>query len=173
MALTEVGRWAVAILFTGLLGWASISDIRVRKIPNWTVLAILGLFAPWAVLSTSHWVVWALAAGAIALIVSVILYMVGMVGAGDSKLFAAVALFVGMSHLPHLALGTALVGGAIAAVSILTRPRRAMVMLTMRGKGDFGRGIPYGVAIAAAAVAIVWINLLNLPISTSILDLGR
>ncbi len=173
MALAEVGRWAVAILFTGLLGWASISDIRVRKIPNWTVLAILGLFIPWAVLSTSQWVIWALAAGAVALVVSVILYMVGMVGAGDSKLFAAVALFVGMARLPHLALGTALVGGLIALISLVSRPNRAMVMLTMRGKGDFGRGIPYGVAIAAAAAAIVWVNLLNLPISASILDLGR
>jgi hypothetical protein len=30
----------------------------------------------------------------------------------------------------------------------------------MRGKGDFGRGIPYGVAIAAGGVVVVWSQLI-------------
>ncbi len=163
MPLTEIARWAVAGLFTATLAWAAISDIRVRKIPNWTVLCILALFAPWATLSTGEWVLWALAAGAIALAVSVALYLTGVVGAGDSKLFAAAALFVGMGGLSRLAVYTALVGGVIALISFASRPRRAMVMVTMRGKGDFGRGIPYGVAIALAAAAIVWVALLRIP----------
>jgi prepilin peptidase CpaA len=173
MLLAEAGRWAIAGLLTAALAWASISDIRVRKIPNWTVLSVLVLFLPWAVMSTAPWVLWALAAGAIALVVSIALYAVGVVGAGDSKLFAAVALFVGMGHLAQLAIITALVGGVIAAISLLTRPRRALVMLNMRGKGDFGRGVPYGVAIAVAGAAIVWISLLGPPMATSILNLGR
>jgi hypothetical protein len=28
-------------------------------------------------------------------------------------------------------------------------------MFHMRGKGDFGRGVPYGVAIAIATIAII------------------
>ena len=43
----------------------------------------------------------------------------------------------------------------IALISLVSRPTRAMVMLHMRGKGDFGRGIPYGVAIAIATICIV------------------
>jgi hypothetical protein len=35
-------------------------------------------------------------------------------------------------------------------------------MFTLRGEGDFGRGIPYGVAIAIAGVLVVWGALLNL-----------
>jgi hypothetical protein len=31
-----------------------------------------------------------------------------------------------------------------------------MVMFSMRGKGDWGRGIPYGVAIAAGGAVILW-----------------
>jgi hypothetical protein len=31
-----------------------------------------------------------------------------------------------------------------------------MVMLTMGGKGDWGRGIPYGVAIAIGAAVVMW-----------------
>jgi hypothetical protein len=37
-------------------------------------------------------------------------------------------------------------------------------MLKMRGKGDFGSGIPYGVAIAVAAAALVWADLLKIPV---------
>jgi prepilin peptidase CpaA len=107
---------------------------------------------------------WALLAGAIAFAVSFALYAGGVVGAGDSKLFAAVALFVGLPHLVLLTVGTAFVGGAIALISIVARPRRALVMINMRARGDFGRGIPYGVAIALAAAAVVWAQVLGYPL---------
>jgi len=55
----------------------------------------------------------------------------------------------------HVAKTHWLVGGVIALASLLSRPTRAMVMLHMRGKGDFGRGIPYGVAIAIATICVV------------------
>jgi prepilin peptidase CpaA len=163
MALAEVGRWAVALALTVVLVWASVSDIRARKIPNWTVLATLGLFAPWALVSRDPWLL-ALAAGLIALAVSFALYAFGAVGAGDSKLFAAVALFAGLGHLAQMAFITVFAGGVIAAVSLASRPRRALVMLTMRGKGDFGRGIPYGVAIAIGAAWVVWSAVLGFPL---------
>jgi hypothetical protein len=35
-------------------------------------------------------------------------------------------------------------------------------MLRLKGKGDFGRGVPYGVAIAAGAILVVWISVLDL-----------
>ena len=69
------------------------------------------------------------------------------------------ALFAGLDRLAQLTLLTGMVGGLIALVIMVTRPRRALVMLTMRGKGDFGDGIPYGVAIAAAAIVVVWTDL--------------
>ncbi len=165
MPLAEAGRWAVVAAFTGLLIFASVSDYRWRRIPNWTVVAIAALFVPWAFLNPHNdpWAL-ALAAGAIALTIGVVLYALGMVGAGDSKLFAAVALFVGLSRLLPLGLATALAGGAIAAVSLASRPKRAMVMFALRGKGEFGRGIPYGVAIAIAGALIVWSVMLHLTI---------
>ena len=164
MPLIDLGRWLVAAALTALLIWAAVSDIQVRKIPNRIVLAILALAVPWMAMSSPAWVLWALVAAVIALVASFILYSLGMVGAGDSKLFAAVALFVGLQNLWLLAVGTALVGGLIAAVSLASRPRRALVMFTMKGKGDFGRGIPYGVAIAIGAGAVVWGVLLKLPL---------
>jgi len=163
MPLLEVGHWIVAGLFTLTLVWAAVSDIRTRTIPNWTALAVIGLFVLLALLNGWVWAEHAILAGFIALAVGVGLYALGVVGAGDAKLFAAVALFTGLDHLLPLGLVTSLVGGAIAVVSLALRPRRALVMFALGGKGDFGRGIPYGVPIAIAGIVLVWAALLNLP----------
>jgi prepilin peptidase CpaA len=154
-AAAEVLRWSIIFLLSVLLVIASVSDIRHRRIPNWSVLAIGGLFAPWAIFVSTASVLSSLAAGLVALMIGVILYGFRVVGAGDSKLLAVVALFAGMDHLLQLLVLIALVGGVIALISMISRPTRAMVMLHMRGKGEFGRGIPYGVAIAVAAICIV------------------
>lgn len=154
----------VAVLLTAVLAWAAISDVRRRRIPNWTVLAIIGLFVPWALAATLPWSLAALGAGVIALAATFGLYAAGVVGAGDSKLFGAVALMVGLGHLALLALATALAGAVVALIGIAARPTRALVMFKMRGKGDFGEGIPYGVAIAVAAAALVWADLLKIPL---------
>jgi prepilin peptidase CpaA len=161
---SEVARWVIAAVVTAVLAWAAVSDVRERRIPNRAVLIILILFLPWAAVHPLSSDLWALAAGAIALAATFGLYAAGVVGAGDSKLFAAVALFAGMSQLPLLALTTALVGGLIAVVSLAARPQRALVMLTLRGKGDFGRGVPYGVAIALAGAAVIWAVLMRAPL---------
>ena len=154
-AAAEVLRWSIILLLSILLVIASVSDIRHRRIPNWSVLAIGALFVPWAFFVNPASILASLGAGLVALVIGLILYAFRIVGAGDSKLLAAVALFAGMDHLPRLLVLIALAGGVIALISLISRPRRAMVMLHMRGKGDFGRGIPYGVAIAIATICVV------------------
>jgi len=154
--LPEVARWAITALLTAALAVAAVNDVKARKIPNWTVLAVLVLALPWLALHPLVWDGWALLAGAIAFGVTFGLYSLGVLGAGDSKLFTAVALFPGLGHLPLLAFAVALVGGLIALASLVARPTRALVMLNLKGKGDFGRGIPYGVAIAAGGVLVMW-----------------
>ena len=161
--LLEGGRLVVAGLFTLVVGWAAISDFRTRTIPNRAVLAVMCLFVPWALLHWGLWAAWALAAGLAALAIGVVLYSFGIVGAGDAKLFGAVALFSGLNHLLVLGLATALVGGVIAIATIAARPKRALVMISLRGMGDFGRGIPYGVAIAIAGGLVVWGQQFDLP----------
>jgi prepilin peptidase CpaA len=164
-AAAEVLRWSIIFLLSVLLVIASVSDIRHRRIPNWSVLAIGALFVPWAFFVAPDAVLSSLGAALVALVIGLILYAFRVVGAGDSKLLAVVALFAGMEHLLQLLVLFALAGGVIALASLVTRPTRAMVMLHMRGKGDFGRGIPYGVAIAIATVCIVaWPFPKNLPI---------
>jgi prepilin peptidase CpaA len=160
--LSEIVRFSVASVATGVLAFAAVSDVRARRIPNWTVLALLGLFVAWSFANGGASLVSSLEAGGIALLVTIALYALRVVGAGDSKLFTVCALFAGMGYLPYLALITSLVGGAIAIISLVSRPRRAMVLIAMRGKGDWGRGVPYGLAIAASAAIVTWAGLTGL-----------
>lgn len=163
MPAAELLRWSIILLLSILLAVISISDIRDRRIPNWTVVAVAGLFLPWIFAGPQVSVLSSLEAALIAFAVSCTLYAFRVVGAGDSKLLTVTALFAGLSRLPQFLVLVALAGGVIALASLVARPVRAAVMFHMRGKGDFGRGVPYGVAIAIATMAIVLVprNLLN------------
>jgi prepilin peptidase CpaA len=148
----------LALAASGILLWSAVSDIRRRIIPNVAVASLLVVFLGWAVLVLGFGrpLVSALEAGGVALAVTFALYALNVIGAGDSKLFAVAALFFGLGYLPLFALTTVLAGGLVALASLVFRPRRAVVMLTMGGKGDWGRGVPYGVAIAAGAAVVLW-----------------
>lgn len=156
MPAHEVARYAVNIALTGLLCWAAISDVISRRIPNSSVVAILALFAISAMIERGVGLGPQMAAAGISFVVGYGLYAFKIMGAGDVKLFAATALFMGLDHLAAFALATAWAGGLMALASFASRPRRALVMLNLRGKGDFGRGIPYGVAIGIGGIAALW-----------------
>lgn len=141
-------------LLCGLLVWAAVADVLWRKIPNAAVLGVLGLYVAWA-LAGGGGVLSGLSAAVISFILGYGLYLTGVMGAGDIKLFTVVALFAGLDLLASFALATVLAGGAVALVSMVLRPRRALVMLNLKGRGDFGRGVPYGVAIAAGGILVV------------------
>ena len=153
--MTDVAHWVVVALFVLLLAAAAGVDVMRRKIPNWSVggLILTSAVAWVAGVSAVPWVS-GLAAGLLALVSAYGLYHFGMVGAGDVKLLAAAALFVGLGHLWQLAALTALAGGIIAVGFLVARPRRVMRGLTARGRAEnTSRGIPYGLAIAIGALA--------------------
>lgn len=141
--------------------WAAFTDVVDRRIPNRAVLIVLALFAIWSIAGEMAAFKSGLLAGTVAFAVGYLFYAFRVMGAGDVKLFAAVALFAGLSQLPLFALATVLFGGLMAVISLASRPRRAAVMFTLRGKGDFGRGIPYGVAIAFGGAYVVWGSLIG------------
>ena len=159
----EMARWLVVILLSTTLVIISISDIRDRRIPNWAVLAVAALFVPWIFVGPHVSILGSLEAALVTFVIGVGLYAFHIVGAGDSKLLTATSLFVGLSQLLPFLVLVALAGGIIAILGMTMRPVRALVMFQMRGKGDFGRGVPYGVAIAIATVAILsWPPFANL-----------
>lgn len=162
MPIAEISQYVIAAAFCGVAAWIAISDARHRRIPNLAVLALLALFLPWCFLAGGVHLGPALAAAGIALAVTMALWLTKIIGAGDSKMFVAVALFMGLDNLAAVALLTVLIGGVMALASFASRPQRALAMITLRGRGDWGRGIPYGVAIALAGAIGIWSVLLGL-----------
>jgi prepilin peptidase CpaA len=167
MTLAEIARLAVAGAYSGVLGWAAFTDVRSRRIPNWCVIAVIGLFGVWALSVGGANVVSALEAAGIAFVVSFGLYSFKIMGAGDSKLFTAVALFAGMGYLPLLVVATTLTGGAIALVILASQPTRTLVVLQTLGKREvsrsvMNRGVPYGLAIAIGGLIVVWAPMTDL-----------
>jgi prepilin peptidase CpaA len=89
------------------------------------------------------------------------LFARGLIGGGDVKLFAAASLWAGAGALPRLLMLTALVGGVLALGFLIAigqqriAPPRPGAVPATRGALRVGRTpIPYGVAIAAAALIV-------------------
>jgi prepilin peptidase CpaA len=151
----EITQWLIIVLLSSILLIVSISDIRHRRIPNWAVLTIIGLALPWILMGPAPSVVSASAAFLIAFVVTWPLYALGLFGAGDSKLLMALSLFVGLQNLLFFFVVVAIAGGVIAAASLMLEPTRALVLFQLRGQGGYGKDVPYGVAIAIAAVIVI------------------
>jgi prepilin peptidase CpaA len=145
-------RWVVVALFVAILAAAAVSDVRSRRIPNWSVLALAVLFVGWVFVGPSVSLLSSVEAAGFVFLVTAALYYFNIFGAGDSKLMTAVALFAGLGHLLQVVFMTTLAGGVLALVSLAGRPTRTLVMLQTRSKDRASRGIPYGVAIALGGV---------------------
>jgi prepilin peptidase CpaA len=145
-------RWAIILLTCAALTFAGVSDVRHRRIPNSAVLAIIALFAGWYLAGPSVSLQSSLIAALVVFVCGFLLYVFKVVGAGDSKLAAAVALFVGLHGLPQFLFYMALAGGVMALCMLVAQPASVSVMLHTRGRGQVYRGVPYGVAIAISGV---------------------
>lgn len=85
-----------------LMGYTMYSDLRTLRIPNWVVLAVLGVFVV-----TGLWGLppetfgWRLLNGVIALLIGFGIYAIsrGKVGGGDMKLLAALVPFIAGAHV--------------------------------------------------------------------------
>lgn len=100
--------------------WASVSDIRTKRIPNALTLSalVLGLLLHtvmdgWTGASFSGW---GIVSG---FVPAVLLYALKAIGAGDVKLFAALGAWMGAAFTWQTFLYSILFGGIIAAVFML------------------------------------------------------
>jgi prepilin peptidase CpaA len=145
-------------------------DICRRRIPNAISGAVM-LAALGASLVRGDWGAALSGLGAALLTIAALWlpWLGGRIGGGDVKLTAAGAASVGLSLLHEYLLATALAGGVVALICFLlstTRARQEMALnmnLLAAGimpdpplRGGGGRvSVPYGVAAAAAALAVV------------------
>jgi prepilin peptidase CpaA len=158
---------ATFLLLVGA-GW----DAWKRRIPN-SLNAILGLSGLWAqangrgAMAVAHGV----AAAVLTIALLWIPWLKGRIGGGDVKMAGAAAVWIGLSGLPVYLLAIALAGGLVGvvcyALSARTTRREirshlaaAVVTSSLPAiplKGGAGRvSVPYGVAVAIAAVVVLW-----------------
>ncbi len=142
------------------LALAAASDAARYRIPNTLCLGVAAAFfihavgaaMPFAVLG-AH-----VAAGLAVLVVAVVGFAFRVMGGGDAKLLAAVALWLGWRGLPPFLLLMAVIGGALALALLAARRLAPKPIPTDRWwsalllrRGD----VPYGIAISAAALVFI------------------
>lgn len=157
------------ILFALLIA-ACWTDLRARRIPNKLVLftvaagVVLSIVAHGWLAGLTH------AGGGLltGLAIWFPFFAFGMLGAGDVKLFAAAATFLGAKWAVEGALYTALYGGILAAAFMVANSGWSAAlfrigsaahepMLLRQDPGTHRRRMPYALAIAAGVLtAFLW-----------------
>ena len=161
---------AVAILVVALLPAlliaAAVSDLLSYTIPNVITGGMLLLFVPFLILVSlsGQGIGWSeiglhLLAGAIGLVAGMVFFAAGWVGGGDAKLFAAVLLWFGFDALPDYAIAAAIFGGVLTLALLMLRqvplPSFLVRQPWFARLSDQKAGVPYGVSLALAALAIL------------------
>ncbi len=142
-----------------LLIAAALWDLRTRTIPDLVNIAI-ALLAPlfWWASGVELWPDVAMRIGAALAIFLAFygLFCLGGIGGGDVKMVGAVALWFGAMTTLKFFILTTLIGGVVSIVTLVHHKRR-----NARGGEADRPEVPYGVAIAAAALWLLAQRFLN------------
>ena len=108
-----------------LLLAAAVFDVLYRRIPNWLTVSgvVLGIDMNTIIGPPDAGLVFSLVGLAVAFGVYVALYALRAMGAGDVKLMAAVGALVGWERWFGIFFVTALIGGIMALILVLSRGR--------------------------------------------------
>jgi prepilin peptidase CpaA len=142
---------AAEILVVTSLLCAAAFDVVRREIPDACSIAILLAAALLVAAQPAHWRdgLVAVSAGLVLFLTGAGLFFAGIWGGGDAKLAGAVGAWIGWAGVPSFLLAMALAGGALALLILSLRPARRHVPWLAAE-----RGVPYGVAIAAAGIMV-------------------
>jgi prepilin peptidase CpaA len=157
MPLVSAIAWGALLV---MLGLAAANDLESRRIPNVLIVSAVGVALLLQVLSPTGGGFFAatrpggqglvLAGGAtlIALLIGIMLWQLRLFGAGDAKLLAACAAWLGWGAVLPLYLFTLLSGGALALAWLAWR-----WWTTRAGRAPPpDRRLPYSVAVAIGAI---------------------
>ncbi len=128
---------------------AGIEDARIREISNWKNAAIALLALPWwFAMGLDPWPDMAIQLGVAVAVFALFAaaFQFGMMGGGDVKMIAALALWFPFDQLVTLLIIMSLAGGAITLVMLVEK--------WVRRRSEQPE-IPYGIAIAIAALLTI------------------
>lgn len=150
---------ALVFFFPFLVVYAAASDLFSMTIPNLITLALMVGFMVMAFWLKMDWVTigWHWAMFAIVLAVTFTLFAFGVIGGGDAKLAAGIALWMGWEHSLMYFLMAAFLGGVL---TILIVKLRNVPMPDWVLRQDWAariyrvERIPYGISMGAAAMMV-------------------
>lgn len=151
---------ALLLFFPALMAYSAASDLITMRISNRISLALVAGFAAFAIATSAplETVAWHFACAALVLAITFTLFSLGQIGGGDAKLAAATALWFGFPHVLDYGLISAILGGALTLALVALRrwpaPRFVRETPWMFRLHNPQVGVPYGIALAAAALLI-------------------
>jgi prepilin peptidase CpaA len=140
------------ILFACAMVAAAIEDAARLRISNLiSILVLAGAIAAMVIVGPA-WSLWQnLAVFAALLVLGTGAFAAGWMGGGDVKLFAAAGLWFGFFSAISFVTFVLLAGGLVAIGYLMARPFR-------READKKSRRVPYGIAIAIGALAMVLVS---------------
>lgn len=157
--LSEYVHYGLLIALAIALLVAAFTDIRRRQIDNWLNLGIaLGAPLFWLASGMSLWpeVATQFGVALAAFAILAVMFNFGMMGGGDVKLLTALGLWIKPEWFLELIILMALLGGVLTIVMgawhVMRRQRERLA-------------IPYGVAISAAGLFVIYSH--QLPAATA------
>jgi len=148
------------LLFPALMAFAACSDLLTMTISNRVSLALVaGFFALAFVIGMNPTLILShIGAATAVLVVAFVFFARGWIGGGDAKLAAATALWLGFDQLMPYLLYSSLLGGLLTIVLLNIRMMPLPSLLLghpwaerLHSKDS---GVPYGIALAAAALIV-------------------
>lgn len=151
MNLISLAPLWLVVLFCCLLAAAAIEDALRFRISNILPLAVVAGAVGAAAIHGPSWSLWQNAVVFVAILaIGTIAFASKLLGGGDVKLFAAVGLWLEFKSALAFVSLVFLAGGVVALAYLAAR--------LFRGAGDGRKGgtrIPYGIAIALGALALI------------------
>ena len=148
------------LIFPAMMVFAASSDLFTMTISNRiAIILVVGFFGLALVSGMSvHDVVSHVGAAFAVLAVTFVFFARGWIGGGDAKLAAATALWLGFDHLMPYLLYASLFGGVLTLIMIRFRLMPLPAVLAeqewVKRLHRLDGGVPYGIALAAAALLI-------------------
>lgn len=153
-------EFALFLVFPAVMALAGSIDLFTMTIPNRITLGLVIAFVLALPFSGLGWMAIASHVGAFALmlVIGILMFARGWFGGGDAKLMAAAALWIGLDRLFEYVIMISITGGvlvlAILAYRQATLPRCLLGQEWALRLHQKSGGVPYGIALAAAALWI-------------------
>lgn len=144
--------------FWMLMLYAAYSDLKSYTLPNFiSLLLVVGFSLAVLVVQPSLTALaWHIAVGIILFVCSYVVYATGPFGAGDVKMISTLGLWMGPVNILPFLMIMSIIGGIIGVALLIFRrfpiPEKWLENQSVKALHSKEEGIPYGIAIAFAAL---------------------